>query len=281
MSTYIKIQNLSLNYPIYDYRALSLKFALRSLASAGTIMTNEGGIPYVRSLENINLSLQPGDRLALIGGNGAGKTTLLKVIAGIYEPTTGSCEVKGKMTTLLGTGFGLDEEATGYQNIILGGIALGYRLKEMKAAIEGIAEFSELGNFLEMPLRTYSAGMKARLAFAIATCNKPDIVLLDEGIGAGDASFYEKANERLKGFLSDASIMILASHSNALLRNFCNKCLILENGHPLFFGDLQEGLKIYEAPYAKVLDAHQDNLTITGLQTNKDVSECQEKVITG
>lgn len=245
MKTFIKLNNIILDYPIYDYRALSLRFALKSLASAGTIQTTEGGMPYVRSLENITLNLEPGDRLALIGGNGAGKTSLLKTIAGIYEPSSGVRDVQGSMTTLLGTGFGLDEEATGYQNIILGGIALGYRYNEMLKATPDIADFTELGEYLEMPLRTYSAGMRARLAFGIATCNKPDIVLLDEGIGAGDASFYEKANKRLQNFLSDASIMILASHSNALLRDFCNKCLLLDHGKQVFFGDLKEGLEMY------------------------------------
>lgn len=242
----IELKNVSLDYPVYDYRVLSLQKTLISLASAGSI-SRMHGVVRVRSVENLDLQLKAGDKLALIGGNGAGKTSLLKLIAGIYSPTLGERKVIGKITTILGTGFGLDEEATGYQNIVLGGIALGYRLQEMKDCVEDIAEFSELGEFLNMPLRTYSAGMRARLAFGIATCKQPDIVIIDEGIGAGDASFIEKANKRLESFLSDASILIIASHSESLLRRFCTKCLYMHHGKAMFLGDLEQGLKLYAA----------------------------------
>lgn len=246
MSISIDLKNVSLDYPVYDYSALSLQKAIVSLASAGSISKPKDGVVKVRSVNKLSLSLNAGDKLAIIGGNGAGKTSLLKLIAGIYEPSTGERKVSGKITTILGTGFGLDEEATGYQNIVLGGIALGYRLKEIKECVDDIAEFSELGEFLNMPLRTYSAGMRARLAFGVATCKRPDIVIIDEGIGAGDAHFIEKANQRLERFLNDANIMIMASHSNGLLKKFCNKCLYMKNGQALFLGGLEEGLEMYK-----------------------------------
>jgi ABC-2 type transport system ATP-binding protein len=254
MNISVDLQNVTLDYPVYDYRVMSLRFMLTSLASAGTINHPNNGITYIRSVENVSLSLGRGDRLAIIGGNGAGKTSLLKTIAGIYDPSHGKRTTIGKITTLLGTGFGLDDEATGFQNIILGGLALGYRIAEMEAATQDIVSFTQLGEFLEMPLRTYSAGMRARLAFAIATCNKPDIVIIDEGIGAGDASFYEKANARLNAFLGDASILILASHSTALLRQFCNKALVLDHGKQVFLGDLEDGLAKYAEISGTVVD---------------------------
>lgn len=266
MTVSIELKNITLDYPVYDYRALSLRFALTSLVSAGTISAPEKGVAHVRAVEGISFNLQQGDRLALIGGNGAGKTSLLKTIAGIYEPSYGAVNIQGCVTTILGTGFGLDDEATGYHNIILGGIAMGYRLSQMEAAIENIANFTELGKFLGMPMRTYSAGMRARLAFAIATCHQPDILLIDEGIGAGDASFYNKAKARLDTFLEDASILVLASHAEDLLERFCNKCLLLNHGKQIFFGELGEGL----ARYAQLMDQN-NKISIAENQSDSDV----------
>lgn len=249
MNVSIELKNVVLSYPVYDYSMLSLQRTLVSLASAGSISKPHNGVVHIKAVDGLSLSLKHGDRLAIVGGNGAGKTSLLKMIAGIYEPSHGKCTVEGKITTILGTGFGLDEEATGYQNIVLGGIALGYSKKDMEDCIDDVAEFSELGEFLNMPLRTYSAGMRARLAFGIATCKRPDIVIIDEGIGAGDSSFYEKANKRLERFLGNASILIIASHSDDILKRFCNKCLCLSHGKQEFLGSLEDGLKYYKDSY--------------------------------
>lgn len=240
----ISLKNICLDYPILGYTP-KITRKLLSLASAGQISSGEKS-HYIRSLDGVTLDLRPGDKLAIIGGNGAGKTTLLKVIAGIYQPTKGIRRISGRITSILGTGFGLDDEATGYQNIFLGGIALGFTYKEMKSCVVDIEDFTELGNFLNMPLRTYSSGMRARLAFAIATCMHPDILVIDEGIGTGDASFIDKAQKRLETFLSKASILIIASHSNSLLETFCNKCLLMKNGRNEFFGDLKKGIKLYK-----------------------------------
>jgi len=242
---HIRVKDVVLDYRVYDYRTLSIKNTLVSLASAGKIASQHDGILKVRALDGMSFELKRGDRLGLIGGNGSGKTSLLKLLAGIYEPTSGTVEIEGKVTTLLGTGFGLDDEASGYENILLGGIALGFSLKDMQEKVVSIADFTELGQFLNMPLRTYSAGMRARLAFAIATCREPDILVIDEGIGAGDNSFYEKANRKMQSFLEAASILVMASHSEELLKTFCTTCLCLNSGQVVFHGPLDEGLSYY------------------------------------
>ncbi len=240
----IILKNVSLDYPVLGHNPKFSKRVL-SLASAGRISSGTKK-QYVRSIDKLNLHLKPGDKLAVIGGNGAGKTSLLKLIAGIYDQSSGEKSVVGRVTTILGTGFGLDEEATGYQNIFLGGIALGYSYKEMEACFKDIEEFTDLGDFLNLPLRVFSAGMKARLAFAIATCKHPDILIIDEGVGTGDKAFLERAEMRLTEFLSKANILLMASHSNDLLRKFCNKCLLMNNGKAVYFGDLEKGIELYE-----------------------------------
>lgn len=247
----IDLDNISLEYPVYNYSSLSIKNAIVStLASTGAINRSGGSTVKVKSLSHVSLRLRANDRVAIIGGNGAGKTSLLKVISGIYDPSDGVRRVHGRVTTLLGTGFGLDDEATGYHNIILGGIALGYTRAEMIESFDEIANFTKLGDFLNMPLRTYSAGMRAQLAFAIATCKNPEILLIDEGIGAGDAQFMKRANARVEEFVSSSSILVMASHSEELLERFCNKCLYLEGGRPLFYGDYREGMEMYRRDYS-------------------------------
>ena len=251
MTVGIDLENITLEYPVYNYSSLSLKSAIVSLASTGAINRMNASSVKVTSIDNLSLQLRQGDRLAIIGGNGAGKTSLLKVISGIYDPSNGKRRVMGRVTTLLGTGFGLDDEATGYQNIVLGGIALGYSRKEMIACFEEIAAFTQLGDFLNMPLRTYSAGMRAQLAFAIATCKDPEILIIDEGIGAGDAQFMKKANARVDKFISASNILVMASHSEELLERFCNKCLYMQRGRALFYGDFHEGMGMYRRDYNK------------------------------
>ena len=215
---------------------------LLSLASAGIISSNEK-YNFVKGLDCINLELKAGDRLGIIGGNGAGKTTLLKTIAGIYSPTGGERKVNGHITTLISTGFGMDDEATGYQNIILGGLALGFSKEEMLDRYSDIEAFTELGNFLNMPLKTFSAGMRLRLAFAIATCIEPEILLIDEGIGAGDAEFYEKAKNRVHHFVKKAAILVIASHSDDLIKQFCNKAIYMAHGKIISSGNVESVFK--------------------------------------
>jgi len=251
----IVLKNVSFEYPVYGTGPKLFTNKLMSLASAGIINSNDK-YKVIKSLDAIDLDLKPGDRLGIVGGNGAGKTTLLKIIAGIYTPTSGTRYVKGRITTLITTGFGFDEEAVGYQNIILGGLALGFNRREMIEKFDDIEKFTELGNFLDMPIKTYSAGMKVRLAFAIATSLEPEILIIDEGIGAGDAEFYEKAQGRIKNFFGKASILIMASHADNLLSQFCNRGLYMSQGRVLYSGCMESTL---EQRYKQISNVHTES----------------------
>jgi len=245
---HIKLENVYLDYPLYGQAPRMFATKLLSLATAGKIGDTKK-YPYVRSLDGLNLELKAGDRLGLIGGNGAGKTSLLKTLAGIYTPSAGKITIEGHVTPLLGFGFGLDEEASGYENIIIGGLSLGYSIKHMHAVTKEIEELTGLGDFLSLPIKSYSSGMKARLAFAIATVNTPEILVIDEGIGVGDSDFQHKADERISKILCEASIMVLASHSEGLLSKFCSIGIVLQNGKILFQGPIDKALKFYQEDY--------------------------------
>lgn len=223
----IDVQNLGLVYKIP--RKFSLSGNSRPLPTGGRF-ERIGGRPVVTALSDVNFSLRSGDRLGLVGPNGAGKTTLLKVLYGIYEPTTGSIDVNGRVDALFNISLGFRKEATGRRNIELRGLINGWSMEEIRARTEAIIEFSELGDFIDMPLRTYSQGMAARLAFAVSTTFEPEILLMDEWIGAGDARFKEKASERMKSISERAGIIVLASHNESLIEKVCNKCLRLEHG---------------------------------------------------
>jgi ABC-2 type transport system ATP-binding protein/lipopolysaccharide transport system ATP-binding protein len=199
----------------------------------------------VQALDQVSLKFNEGDRVALIGHNGAGKTTLLRVLAGIYEPRSGSIQIEGRVTPMFDINLGIDPESTGYENIILRGLYMGLTRAEIMARRDSVAEFTELGPFLDIPVRTYSAGMQARLAFAMATCIEPEVLLLDEGIGAGDAKFLEKANERLDQFIKKAGILVLATHSGELVQRLCNRAVLMEHGRMIFSGTVQETFEFY------------------------------------
>jgi ABC-type polysaccharide/polyol phosphate transport system ATPase subunit len=198
-----------------------------------------------KALDDVSLSVPDGSLTALLGPSGGGKSTLLRVLAGIYEPRVGSVRVEGRVTPMFDINLGIDPESTGYENIVLRGLYLGLTRAEILARRDSVAEFTELGPFLDIPVRTYSAGMQARLAFAMATCIEPEILLLDEGISAGDASFLEKANERLDHFIKKAGILVLASHSVSLVRRLCNRAVLMEHGRMVWAGDIEEGLALY------------------------------------
>lgn len=199
----------------------------------------------VRALENVTLHFQHGDRIGLVGRNGAGKTTLLRVLAGIYEPEVGTVRVEGHVAPLFDLSLGMDPEGTGYENILLRGLFLGIRRADIATRVDEIAAFTELGGFLELPIRTYSAGMRLRLAFAVSTSFQPDILLLDEGIGAGDAAFLEKVKRRLQEFASKATIIVLASHSEQLVRQMCSTAVLMEHGRIIAFSSTSEVLALY------------------------------------
>ncbi len=180
-----------------------------------------------------------------MGGNGAGKSTLLKALAGVYQPSSGQVLVDGNITSCFDLLPGLDVEDTGYENIVTSGLLLGMTRQAIESKIADIEEFSELGEYLALPVRTYSAGMMARLGFALATAVDPGILLVDEGIGAGDARFAERASQRLHAFVQRSSILVLASHSDGLIRSWCNKAALLEAGRVLLIGEVDQVLEAY------------------------------------
>ncbi|QIB27582.1 ABC transporter ATP-binding protein [Caloranaerobacter azorensis] len=185
----------------------------------------------ILALKNINLELRDGDRLGIIGHNGAGKSSLLKLIAGIYPPTSGQIQVDGRIATLFELATGFEMEATGWDNIYLRGLMLGETPDSIKQKADEIAEFSELGEYLNIPVKYYSSGMFMRLAFSISTAIEPDILLLDEVVAAGDASFLNKAKKRMRELMDSVKILVFVTHDMISLKDFCNKCIWLENGH--------------------------------------------------
>lgn len=243
---HITLNNVSVDFPIFNSSSRSLKKKMIGMAAGGNIRTDSGPT-YIQALDDISLDLADGDRLALIGPNGAGKTTLLRVLAGIYEPTAGKISTAGRVAPLFDISLGMDPDNTGYENIILRGLFLGLSRAEIEDKKEEIADFTELGEYLNLPMRTYSTGMATRLAFAISTSIDPDILLLDEGIGAGDAAFIEKANQRLDEFMSRAAIIVLASHSEQLVQQICSKAILMNSGRVSATGDVESVLEAYRA----------------------------------
>ncbi|SDW62081.1 ABC transporter ATP-binding protein [Thiocapsa roseopersicina] len=243
----ITLEQVSVSFPVYSSATRSIKNRLIQSATGGQIRSESGSdrISVVQALQDINLRLESGDRIGLVGHNGAGKTTLLRVLGGIYEPNEGRVSIKGSTVPLFDISLGMDPESTGYENIVLRGLYLGLSRSQMRARLEEIAEFTELGDFLNLPIRTYSAGMRMRLAFAVSTSVAPDILLIDEGIGAGDAAFLQKASERLKLFTEQVSIIVLSSHSEALISKMCTKAVLMEHGRVVGAGTTAEVLEQY------------------------------------
>ncbi len=236
----IELKNVSLNYPIYSMRAQSLRNSIANLAVGGRLLKDGRDVIHVNALNNISFQLNEGDRLGLVGHNGSGKSTLLKVLAGVYEPDKGSMKIRGRISSMIDINLGVDHELTGKENIITMGRMRGYTTKEMLNKIPEIIEFSDLGQFIGLPMKTYSAGMFTRLVFAVATSLDPDILLMDEWIGAGDAAFFEKAKARINGILERSRIMVLATHSYSLIKETCNKVLVLNGGVQQYFGDVKD-----------------------------------------
>lgn len=226
----IVLENCSLDLPIYGVGNRSLKQMVMATATGGRIASGSRSITVVNALRNIDLRIESGDRVGLVGHNGAGKSTLLRVLAGVFEPSAGNLSVEGSVTSLIDVGLGMDHEATGYDNILLRGLVLGLTRKEIKQIVPDVEEFSELGDYLAMPVRTYSSGMVLRLAFSIVTCVHPDILLMDEWLSVGDADFVRKAEDRLMQMVSKASILVIASHNAAVIDKLCNVRVKLEHG---------------------------------------------------
>ena len=226
----ISVSGLTIRFPVYGVDAKSLKKHLARVTVGGRLGPSHAGATEVTALSGLNLELRAGDRLGLIGHNGSGKTTLLRALSGAYEPDEGMIDVHGHIAALLDLGLGIDPSATGYDNIRLRGRIAGLSSKEIEARMDEIGEFTGLGPFLAMPVKTYSAGMQARLAFAAATAVEADVLLMDEWIAVGDADFQKLAHKRLLNLVERAGILVLASHDLDLLRLYCNKVMRLEGG---------------------------------------------------
>jgi lipopolysaccharide transport system ATP-binding protein len=211
-----------------------------NLAVGGRLLRSNDDVVHVNALEGISFSLDDGDRLGVIGHNGSGKSTLLKVLAGVYEPTRGQIEVKGERTSMLDIGSGLDWEGSGIDNIKTLSRLKGHRSAQIDAKVNSIIAFSELGAYADLPMKTYSAGMTARLLFTLATSFTSDILLIDEWLGACDARFLQKAADRMREPLERSRVIVLASQNFALIEAACNKVLVLERGRLRYFGTLMD-----------------------------------------
>ena len=226
----VDIRDLTIRFPVYGADSRSLKRQITGVVG-GAIGRAERATPtLVEALHRLNLQLSSGDRLGLIGHNGAGKSTLLRAIAGVYAPDEGSILVEGKIASLLEPTLGMDPFVTGLENIRLRGLLMGLTHHQIKERTEQIAEFTGLGPFLGLPMKTYSAGMIGRLAFAVSTSVDADILLMDEWLGVGDANFRLQAHDRLMDLFASSKIVVLASHDMTLIRDLCNKFIVLRSG---------------------------------------------------
>lgn len=226
----IVFDNVSVDFPIYNASGRSFKKRLISAATGGQLGSDPMGRVVVRALEGLSFTLRDGDRVGVLGHNGAGKSTLLRLLSGVYAPSQGSARIQGEIGSLIDISLGIDPEATGRENIRLRGALLGMDKNELNARMEEIIEFSELGDFVDMPLRTYSTGMHLRLAFAVSTIVRPEILLMDEWLAVGDQGFKHKAEGRMRELVQATNILVIATHSHELILETCNRVLWLEHG---------------------------------------------------
>jgi len=227
----IKATNLVVEFPIYGMNGnRSFKKSLMNIATGGVLAKDAASRVVVRALNGLDFEFSEGDRVGLIGHNGSGKSTLLQVLAGIYEPSEGELTVDGKITSMLGITLGMDGEVTGLENIYLRGRLMGLDLRQIKDLVDSIAEFAGIGDYLHLPMRTYSSGMAMRLAFAIATSVQADIILMDEWLSVGDADFILKAKGRLTNLVDNARLVVIASHDHSMIKDQCDTIVSMEHG---------------------------------------------------
>ena len=231
---FISLKNVSVDFPIYGAGAASLKKTLAASVTGGRF-GKETGVAVIQALHGINLELKSGDRLGMVGHNGSGKSTLLRMLAGVYEPSAGEFIRQGSVASLIDPSLGIESDATGVENVMLRGLVMGMSKKQIEALLPAICDFSGLGDYVNMPVRTYSTGMLMRLAFSISTSVQADILLMDEWLSVGDASFTEQAEQRMKTVVAQSGILVLASHSERLIENECNMLIRLERGRIVEF----------------------------------------------
>lgn len=226
----VEFKGVSVDFPIYSATGRSLKSKLINAATGGSINRDSSGAIVVRALEDLNFKIEHGERVALLGHNGAGKSTLLRVLCGVYTPNIGLAYVNGSINSLIDISLGIDPQASGLENIYIRGRLLGLSSSEINNKTNEIVEYSELGEFINMPVGTYSSGMHMRLAFAISTTLRSEIVIMDEWLSVGDESFKIKTEKRMEELISSSSILILATHSKELVLDACNRAIWLEHG---------------------------------------------------
>jgi ABC-2 type transport system ATP-binding protein len=244
----ITTKDACVDFPIFDARSRSLKKTVMGLV--GGNIDSAAKVPVIAALRDVTLSLDHGARVGLVGHNGAGKSTLLRLLSGIYEPTRGVATIRGRVAPVFDLGVGMDPEISGLENIMVRGLFLGMTRKQMQERVDDIADFTELGDFLRMPLRTYSTGMRVRLALGVVTSIDPEILLLDEGIGAVDAAFLEKSKQRLVELVARSGLLVFASHSDEFLRELCDTAIWMEHGQIKQQGELDEVLRAYKGQHA-------------------------------
>jgi lipopolysaccharide transport system ATP-binding protein len=240
----IAVEGVSVLFPLYHGNSRSLKKMVVA-AAAGRLGSDQRRRVVVEALRDLTFTLSSGDRLGLIGSNGAGKTTLLRTLAGIYEPAIGRIRVQGSLNALLDPSLGMNMELTGRENIMLRGLYNGLSKPMLDRLEDDVAAFAELGDFLDLPVRIYSAGMVVRLGFALATAIKPQILLMDEWFLAGDAAFMAKARKRLEEMVRGAEILVLSTHSTEIVRSWCTRVLWLEQGRIRADGESELVLEEY------------------------------------
>jgi ABC-type polysaccharide/polyol phosphate transport system ATPase subunit len=246
----VQLDNVGLRFQVRCFGRISLKeYLIKGFFRHAKRTTFE-----VQALEDINLTIDEGDRLGIIGHNGAGKSTLLKLLAGIYPPTTGRREVHGHISSLFDIALGFEPEASGLENIMYRGFLQGETPRSIRTKMQPIAEFSELGDFLNMPVRYYSSGMMVRLAFSIATAINPEILIIDEVLSAGDLAFQAKARERMQTLMSSARAVIVVSHDLASLAKLCDKVLWLDHGRVRQIGPTEEIIGAYTDAVTDTVD---------------------------
>jgi ABC-type polysaccharide/polyol phosphate transport system ATPase subunit len=245
----IFLNKVGVDIPIYDVRQASLKKALLGRTIGGRF-AESGAYMTVNALKNLDFEAHDGDRIALVGNNGAGKSTLLRVVSHVYPPTSGTVHVVGKVSPMFDTTIGINMDATGLENIQIAGTIWGMTRAQIKNSIDDIVDFTELGDYLKIPIRTYSTGMLLRLAFAIATVREPEILLIDEVIGVGDAGFFKKAFARLLQLVERSRILMIAAHQDEILRRLCNKAAWLDHGSLMAYGEFESVISAYRNPNA-------------------------------
>lgn len=245
---YVNAEHLVVDFPIYGARSRSLKNTVLNAATGGQLAHDAADRVVVRALDDVSFHLREGDRVGLVGHNGSGKSTLLRVLAGAYEPIGGRIETVGRVASMLSITLGMDVEATGYENIFVRATIMGMRPKQIVSMVDEICAFSELGDYIDVPVRTYSSGMAMRLAFAVSTSVPADIVLMDEWLSVGDAAFAHKAQARLEQMLGHAKIMVVASHDEHLIRRTCNKLMRLDHGHLVAIEEIGSNTVVESAP---------------------------------